>query len=323
MSLIKTTMAFSASTLMLISASAYSEESKPTLGFIGLNMIYPAVVAMADGFEERAKELGANTVVLDARSSAEAASNAIDDLIGQDISGIAALPVDSIASETWIDKTDYANIPLVAVAAQIGDPYTRSWNDVYPGVSALVGKDDVLAGEDAAKLALPMLPEGRKAKIAILEGAPGFVAAVQRSKGFRKGLDEAGANYEIVSSQPTDWTPEKGESVCQNVLVSHPDVDLFFSHADDMAIGCARAIEANESNAKLIATTGGSSLGLAAIAAGELDGTVCMPWKTVGELTAQALYEAVMNPNTPKGRVVNVKTPLVTKDTLSDCPVQW
>lgn len=307
----------------VLSGTSASAEGDVTLSYVAASMIWPAVVAMADGFEARATELGAKVVVLDAQGSPEGESNAIDDLIAQGVNGIAVLPLDSVAAQAWVDTTVAANIPFVTVAAQVGDPYTREWNDVYPGVAALVGKDDKVAGRNAAKLAMTMLPEGRTAKIAILEGAPGFVAAVQRSEGFIAELNEAGADYEIVSSQPTDWTPEKGEAVCQNLLVSNPDIDLFFSHADDMALGCARAIEANGSEAKLIATAGGSSLGLNAVAAGELDGTVCMPWETVGRLAAEALYEAATNPNAEMGRVVDVETPLVTADTLDLCPAQW
>lgn len=304
-----------------VSGAAQADEVR--LSYVAASMIWPAVVAMADGFEARAKELGATPVILDAQGSAEGEANAIDDLIAQGVDGISILPLDSVAAEVWAEKTHEAGLPFVAVAAQVGDPYNRSWNDVYPGVSALVGKDDVVAGENAAKLALSLLPQGDTAKIAILEGAPGFVAAVQRSQGFIKGLDGAGIDYEVVSSQPTDWTPEKGEAVCQNILVANPDVDLFFSHADDMALGCARAIAANGSEAKLIATAGGSTLGLNAIQAGELDGTVCMPWETVGRMAADALYEAVTNADTPEGRVIDVDTPIVTADTLDLCPPQW
>lgn len=310
-------------TAALLAATTAKAEEDVTLSYVAASMIWPAVVAMADGFEARAAELGARVVVLDAQGSAEGESNAIDDLIAQGVNGIAVLPLDSVAAESWVDKTVDAGIPFVAVAAQVGDPYTRSWGDVYPGVSALVGKDDVVAGRNAAKLALSLMPEGEMAKIAVLEGAPGFVAAVQRSQGFIAELDDQGAQYEIVSSQPTDWTPEKGEAVCQNLLVSNPEINLIFSHADDMALGCARAIEANGSEAKLVATAGGSTLGLNAVAAGELDGTVCMPWETVGRLAAEALYEAATDPETASGRVVDVETPLVTAQTLDACPAQW
>lgn len=294
-----------------------------TLAILPASMSYPSAVAQARGFTQRAKELGAKAVVVDSKGSTEKMSNDIEDLISQGVSGLAVVPVDSIAAEAYVHEANKQHIPFVAVAAPVGDPNTRPWNDVYPGVSALVSQDDVVLGKLAGQLAVSMLPKGRTAKIAILEGAPGFVAAVQRSQGFLSYLKQSGANYKIVASQPTNWTPEKGEAVCQNMLVANPDVDLIFSHADDMAIGCARAISSSGSHTKLIATSGGSKLGINAIKNGELDGTVCVPWETVGRRAAEALYEAVTKPNTPARRAIEVNTPIVTKATLSTCPPQW
>ena len=168
-----------------------------------------------------------------------------------------------------------------------------------------------------------MLPTDHKVKIAIVEGAPGYSAVIQRSAGFKKALDAAGIKYDVVGSQPTDWTPEKGEAVCQNFLTATPDIDLIFSQADDMALGCARAIESAGSKAKLIATSGGSKLGNAAIAAGELDGSVCVKPKMLGQLMFKALHDAATNPSAPKAQLVSVDLPIITKDTLAQCPAEW
>ncbi len=195
--------------------------------------------------------------------------------------------------------------------------------DVYPKLNALITPDDFVAGEQGGKLALSMLPTDRNVKIAIIEGAPGYSAVIQRSAGFKKALDDAGLKYEIVGSQPTDWTPEKGEAVCQNFLTATPDIDLIFSQADDMALGCARALDAASSEAKLIATSGGSKLGNAAIAAGDLDGSVCVKPKMLGGLMFEALHEAATNPNSAKAKLVSVDLPIITKDNLDQCPAEW
>ena len=59
------------------------------------------------------------------------------------------------------------------------------------------------------------------------------------------------------------------------MLTAHPDIDLFFNQADDMVIGCARAVRSAGSHAKLIGR-GGSRLGIKAIKVGDVDGTVCI-----------------------------------------------
>jgi ribose transport system substrate-binding protein len=178
-------------------------------------------------------------------------------------------------------------------------------------------------GYASGQMATSLLPKGRKAKIAIVMGDPAYTIVKLNTEGFRAALDKAGANYSIVAEQPTNWTPDEGEAVCQNFLTAHPDLDLIFSHADDMAIGCARAIDASNSKPKLIATGGGSRLGHDAILAGEMYGSVCTRPKLLGTLMFQAMYDAVTKPDTPKGRFISYETPVITKETINACPEKW
>lgn len=307
--------------LGLMAGSAWSKEL--TFGYVTASMVYPYDAATAAGFEAEARAVGAKTVVLDPQGKVEKQGNAIDDLIAQKVSGIAFLPLDSVVAGSFVDRVSEKGIPVVALALQVGDPMKRDLRDVYPGLNALVAPDDVLEGERSAELAIGLLPKDRVAKIAIIEGAPGYAVVQQRTAGFKKALDAAGVKYRIVGSQPTDWTPEKGEAVCQGFLTTTPDLDLVFSQADDMAIGCARAIEASGSKVHLVATSGGSRLGNAAIAAGELAGSVCVKPELLGRLAFKALYEAATKPDSKKGQFVTIDLPVVTKATLAGCPAEW
>jgi len=310
-----------AGALAMMSGGVSAQEL--TVGYVPGSMIYPYIVATAAGFEAEAEAAGVRTVVLDPQGEVERQGNAIEDLISQGVDGIGFLPLDSVVSESFVDRINEAGIPVVAVALQVGDPAQRALTDVYPGLNALVAPDDIVAGRQAAELAMSLLPPGQPAKIAIIEGAPGYAVVEQRTVGFKQALDEGGVSYEIVSSQPTDWTPERGELVCQNFLTSTPDLDLIFSQADDMAIGCARAISALGSEVRLIATSGGSKLGNAAIEAGELDGSVCVKPAMLGRLMFRELYEAATNSEAEKAQFVTIDLPIITKDTLADSPPEW
>lgn len=294
-----------------------------TFGYVANNLLYPYVVATQKGFEDEAAKVGVKTIVLDARGSVEKQSNAIDDLLAQKVNAIGFLPMDSVVSQAWADKIAEASIPAVAISIMVGDPVTRKLQDVYPSLAAFVTTDDVAAGTTSATLAAKLLSKDKKAKIAIIEGSPGAAVSAQRIEGFKEGLADAGIDYEIVSSQPTDWTPDKGEAVCQNVLTANPDVDLIFSLADDMAIGCARAISAMGATTPLIATAGGAKMGNDAIAAGDLYGSVCTKPELIGRLMFQQMYEAVQKPGTVKAKFVTYDAPAVTKDNLQDCPPEW
>jgi len=317
----KFVLAVSAAALALAAGMATAKDIK--LAYVADSMQFPYDAALGKGFEEACKQLGCTAIVIDPRASVERQGNAIEDLIAQKVDGIAIIAVDSIVALNWVDRLADAKIPFVAAAAQIGDPDKVPVKQVNPKLTALVITDDVTAGQRAGELAAKLLPTGRVAKIAIVEGAPGFAVVRQRTEGFRKALDAAGIKYQIVASQPTDWTPAKGESVCQNILTANPDLDMFFSHADDMALGCSRAIRAANSKVKLVSTGGGSKLGNDAIKNGEFDGSVCTKPGTIGRLAAKALYDAATGKNTAKGQFISYDTPAITKANLAECPPEW
>ncbi|WP_049731001.1 sugar ABC transporter substrate-binding protein [Rhizobium ecuadorense] len=314
---------FGVAASILVLAAGKTSAQEITLGYVVGTLANQYNVATAKGFEDAAKEAGVQTVVLDPQGSVEKQTNAIDQLLAQRVDGIAFLPLDSILAQTYVDKIDNAGIPAISIAGQVGDPTKVDLRDVYRRLVALVSTDDVRAGEVAGELAATMLPSGRKAKIAVVEGAPGYAVLELRSQGFRNALDAAAANYEIVASEPTDWTPEKGEEVCKNFLATTSDIDLIFSQADDMAIGCARAINAAHSSAKLVATGGGSKLGNDAIAAGDIDASVCTQPAFLGRLMFQELFKAATKKDTLKARFVTYDLTPITKDNLAECPPEW
>lgn len=287
------------------------------LSTVGLS--YPFAAAIAKGFTDAAAKAGAAAIVLDAQGDIQKQANDIDDLLAQHVNGIAVMPLDSVVAEGWVRRAGKAGVPIAAVAALVGDPKTRNVKQVYPGLVALASQDEVLAGRRAGELALWLLPQGRIAQVAVIEGAAGFPEVEQRARGFRAALADAGARYRIVASQPGNWTPEGGEAACQNILAAHPKVDLFFNEADDMVIGCARAVRAAGSQARLIGV-GGSKLAVASIKAGAVDGTVCFKPEALGALAFEALHDPR---TTAGGRFLTYPIPAVTRDTIGQCVGQW
>jgi ribose transport system substrate-binding protein len=307
----------------LISLMAPTADAKEmTFGYVAAGMQFPFNVAVVKGFQAAAKEAGVKAIVLDGKTSVERQGNAIDDLIAQKVDGIAVLPIDGLVAQGWVDRAATHNIPFVSVATEIGDPQKRPIRDVYPKATALISSDEIHTGINSGDIAAKLLPKDRVAKVAILEGAPGMPQNWQRTKGFEEGLKKSGIKYQIVASQPTDLTPEQGQSVCQNIVTAHPDVDLIYNQADDLVIGCAKAVREAGSHAKLVGW-GGSRLGIAAIKAGDVDGTVCVQPEKMGKLAFKALYAQVTKPDTPKAQFIEVDTPEVTRTNVASCVPQW
>lgn len=288
----------------------------PRYGLSSVGLSYPFAAAIAKGFADAAARAGATAVILDARGGIQKQANDVDDLVAQGVKGIAIMPLDSVVAQGWVDRVRRAGLPVAAVGALVGDPRTRTIDDVYPGLASLASQDEVAAGVAAGRLAAGLLPTGRRATLAVIEGAAGFPEVEQRARGFRQGLDRAGARYRVIASQPGNWTAEGGEAACQNILAAQPGIDLFFNEADDMVIGCARAVRAVGSSARLVGI-GGSKLAVASIKAGAVDGTVCFKPEALGALAFQALVD----PSGPRFRTYPI--PAVTRANVADCVGQW
>lgn len=291
----------------------------PRYGLSTVGMSFPFAVAIARGFSNAAAKAGAAAVVVDGRGSIQKQANDVDDLIQQRLAGMAIMPLDSVVAQGWVNRANRSGARVAAVGALIGDPRRREARDVYPGLVALAAQDEVQAGRAAGRLAATLLPEGRVARIAVVEGAAGFPEVEQRARGFREALDGGGVHYRIVAQQPGNWSSEGGESACQNMLAAAPDIDLFFNEADDMVIGCARAVRAAGSHARLIGV-GGSKLAIASIKAGAVDGTVCFKPEALGALAFDALAHP---PRAGAPRFLTYQIPAVTRATVGECVGQW
>ncbi|MBW4051440.1 MAG: sugar ABC transporter substrate-binding protein [Proteobacteria bacterium] len=291
-------------------------------GLSSAGLSYPFAAAIAQGFEHQAARDGVDAIVLDAQERVQKQANDLEDLVSERVNGIVLMPLDSVIAQSWVNRATAAGIPVVAVGSQVGDPATRPLREVYPRLTALVTQDEVAAGREAGRLALKLLPRNRVARIAIIQGAPGFPEVLQREAGFKQALDAAHVRYRIVASQPGNWSADGADAACQNILAAHPDIDLFFNEADDMAVGCAHAVRAAGAHARLVGI-GGSRLAMVSLRAGRIDGTVCYKPRELGELAFDALYGEVTGRKPLHAAFITYRTPGITRANVSACAPQW
>ncbi|MEV0825370.1 sugar ABC transporter substrate-binding protein [Nonomuraea rubra] len=300
--------------------AAGDSQKQYTIGVSNLGLSFPFPAAIGKGIKEEADRLGVKIVELDAQGKADKQSNDVQDLIAQQPDGVLILPVDSGVAQGLADRLKASGIPTVAVASQVGDPKQRQLKDVYPGLVALVTQDEYAAGGKAGEIAASVVPGG--GKMAIVEGQAGFAEVVQRYQEFPKSAAAKGATYEVVARQPGDWVQDKAQSACQNMLSSNPDTQLFYAQSDDMAAGCAKAVAAAGSKAKIVGI-GGSKLGIDAVKSGAIAGTVCYKPEDLGKLALTTLYQHLTGQKKQDAAFVTYDTPAITQDNLTDCTPQW
>jgi ribose transport system substrate-binding protein len=127
--------------------------------------------------------------------------------------------------------------------------------------------------------------------IAILEGLPG-VHNTERLGGFNDAIKESGAtNINVVASQPADWVRDTGQTVTENLLTSHPEIELIWGLYDEMALGAVAACkDAGRTDIKIVGYDNTPDAN-EAIKLGEMYATVDTASKQGGYDLAEAVHK--------------------------------
>jgi ribose transport system substrate-binding protein len=304
--------------------SSASTASSPASGksiTIGLanqqeSVTFPA--AISKGAKDQATKLGIKVIDLDSAGDQAKQAGQVQDLISQRVSGILLVPLSPGPAQALADQAGAAGIPIATVHGYVGA--NRAVDNPYPKLKFVIDENESGAGGTAGQLALKALPGG--GKVAVITGAAGFVENTTRVTQFKAALGAGSGKYSIVASQPGDWTKEKGQAACQNILAANPGIGLFYAISDDMAVGCASAVKSAGSKAKIIGI-GGSRGGIDAIKAGDLYGTVCYKPYDEGATAVRMMHDALTGKLTGTPKTTFYDTPGVTADNVSSCTPQW
>jgi ribose transport system substrate-binding protein len=281
------------------------------------SVTFPA--ALAKGAKAKAAELGVKIVDLDSQGDQAKQASQVQDLIAQKVDAIILSPLSPGPAQALADQAAAAGIPIGTAHGYVGA--NQDVNTPYAKLKFVIDENELGAGATAGAMAVKAVPNG--GKVAVISGSAGFVENTTRVTKFKEALAGAGAGkYTIVATQPGDWTKEKGQSACQNILAATPDISLFYALSDDMAVGCATAVKSAGSTAKIIGL-GGSATGIAAIKSGDMYGTVCYKPYDEGAMAVQTMYDAMTGKLTGPPKTSFYDTPAITADNVASCTPQW
>ena len=91
-------------------------------------------------------------------------------------------------------------------------------------------------------LAVQHLTEAGHSRIAFINGLPYYLSAVERLKGFRHAMDQAGLPFPDEYLQNGEWTYESGIDAMNRLLQLPEPPTAIYAANDMMAIGAIKAI---------------------------------------------------------------------------------
>lgn len=237
------------------------------------------------------EENGFDLTFVDAQQKQENQIKALRDFIAQDVDVIAFSPVIETGWDEVLQEIQDSGIPVVlvdrTVTTTVEDPYV-TW------VGADFEQEGITAGEWVAENA----PD---AKIFELQGTLGSGAQVDREEGFNSVVGD-----QVIGQASGNFTRAEGKTAVEAALQAYPDIDLIFSHNDDMGLG---AIEAIEAAGKVpgediqIVTVDGVRDGLQALVDGKFNFVVeCNP--VFGDQLAELITQVANGEEVPETTIV-------------------
>ena len=226
--------------------------------------------------------------------------NAIESFVTQGVKAIVITPTSPNVQDA-LQKAVDAGIPVILVDNDI-----PGWN----AKTSVVATDNLAGGVLAGKFVAGQLKAGDT--IGVLEGVAGAPSLQQRVDGFKQGL---GDGFSIVASLPTDCDQTKGLNTAQDILTAHPDVKMIYGACGPPILGAIEAASSASSKPLFVGFDAGPDEVKAIVAGDELGSVAQFPAK-MGELGAQAAYDAI-NGKTVQANI-DTGTEMVTKDNAAD-----
>jgi fructose transport system substrate-binding protein len=270
----------------------------------------PFWVAMIDGAQEKADELGVELTTAAGRDQTDADSQirAIEDAITRGDHGIL-IANNGPAVNDAIQKAKDAGLFVVAVDT----PTTP-----VDLVDATFASDNREAGHLIGQWTAGAL-DGEPAKIALLDLFADKVVGIdyERDQGFLAGMgidvadenkngDEAqtgaysGGDYEIVCNEATDGAEDGGRTAMEKCLSIDPDVNVVYTANEPSALGASQALRAAGNEDALVVSINGSCDGIDGVVSGQFGAVAQQYPSRMGAMGIEAVVEHVREGTVPE-----------------------
>ena len=164
-------------------------------------------------------------------------SEFIDQLIAAGVEAVVMSPVSAEASVAAVERLNEAGIPVVCYNTCLSDA------DSERLIKALVTTSQfdlglpigLLAGEWAIKAEIDL-------KIGI-HNCNRYEACQLRQDGFIAGLEQSGANFEVVNNQEA-FAHDKATQIGTDILIANPEINLMWAANEGGTVGAVNAVVA-------------------------------------------------------------------------------
>ncbi len=277
--------------MLMTSFIGCGRDNKPKIGMVLSTLNNPFFVNMKDGAEKEAEKLGYDLVVLDSQNDPAKERANVEDLVQLGVIALLINPTDSDAVVKTVEVANKSNIPVITLDRQANGGK----------ITSHIASDNIKGGEMAAEYVLDKFKD-EKGPINVVEiqGIPGASATRDRGEGFHNIMDK-NDKFNFISIQAADFDRQKGLQVMENIIQANPNIQVVFTHNDEMALGAVKAIKASGINALVIGFDGNDDA-KDSIDANEMTATIAQQPDLIGALGVE-LANKIYNGESIKDKI--------------------
>jgi ribose transport system substrate-binding protein len=274
----------------------------------------PYLATYADAMKKEASQLGIDLTVFSADFDASKQAQQFDQAIADKPNVIVVAAVDATSVVPSLLKAKQAGIPVIASNTGVDD----SGKSMTAGFT---GPNDSMEGGEAASLLVKAM--GTTGNVAIVEGALGTTAQINRTAGFVAQLQQSAPGIKILDKQTGSWDKDKARSAAADFLTRFgSQLNAIFAEDDTMASGVAQAVaDAGLQKKVLVVGLGGSKQGFDGVKDGSIVGTIIQSPVQDGQLAMQAAKDVASGKQIPAEQYLKPIT--VTSDNVAQYKPEW
>ena len=237
-------------------------------------------------FKEELNHLNKNGVettvtVKNAAGSQRTQNDQVKELINAGCNVLCVNLVDRADPSEIIDVAKEHDVPIIFFNREPVAEDMRQWDRLY-----YVGADAKQSGVLQGELAVEMIRQNSqidhnkdgKIQYVVLEGEAGHQDAIIRTENAVDTLNKNGIELEKLSYQIANWNRAQAQTKMTQMLAEYDgEIELVIANNDDMALGAIDALKTSHlkrADWPVVVGIDGTDVGLAAVASGEMVGTV-------------------------------------------------
>jgi len=277
------------------SSGSSSSGERITVGLITKRDTNPFFVKMKEAAQAAAKKNNVELITAAGKSDVDNQSQvtALENMTTRGAKGILIVPADSKAVVPAIQKARAAGVIVIALDTP---------TEPQSAVDALFATDNKKAGLLIGKWAkAKFAEEKKKAKVALLDLAPGISVGVLRHNGFLEGFGIKDNDPSVVGAVNTEGDTAKGQTGMEQLLQKDKSVNLVYSINEPAGFGAATALKQAGKDATIVSVDGGCEAIRNGIKKGTIDATSQQYPQNMAAQGVEAVAKAARGGAKPSG----------------------